>query len=161
MIKSTPKKIVASAESLSSVNTISLSQSPHYMQKECVVISPNSQSKFKTFKTLTLASSSTTNSPSHQNHHILPNQAFNNTNTLHQLPLKTSNSNTSYRTMPSHPSHNKVVNSFDQKPLNLPVNELFKRYELKRQAADLTNVNESIHSSIGTLQSNPVLTKQI
>jgi len=150
MTKSTPKKIVASAESLSSVHTLSQTQSPQNMQKECVVISPNSQSNFKTFKTLTLtSSSSTTNSPSHH-------QAY--TNTLQQSPnspfnKKTANTtSSSYRTMPS---HNKVINSFDQKPLNLPVNELFKRYELKRQAADLnTNINESI-------QSNPKLTKQI
>jgi hypothetical protein len=146
--KSTPKKIVASAESLSSVHTLSQSQSPQNMQKECVVISPNSQTNFKTFKTLTLTSSSTTNSPSHH-------QAY--TNTLQQSPnspynKKTANTTSSYRTMPS---HNKIINSFDQKPLNLPVNELFKRYELKRQAADLnTNINESI-------QSNPKLTKQI
>ena len=68
--------------------------------------------------------------------------------------------------MPSHHhnninsnNNNKLSNSFDQKPLNLPVNELFKRYELKRQAADSTAINDSIHASMGSLQSNQIQNK--
>ena len=145
-IKSTPKKIVASAESLSSENTLSQAQS-HNIQKECLVISPNSQqSNFKTFKTLTL--SSATSSPSHQ-------QSLNSPfNKKTSYSPSSNNTSASYRTMPSqHHVSNKLANSFDQKPLNLPVNELFKRYELKRQAADST-ITSDIHSSMNSLQPN-------
>ena len=185
-LKTTPIKIVASAESLSSVNTLSQSVAPlsnqqQQNQKESVVVSPtssrgssstNSQTNFKTFKTLTFAS---TNSPTHQQSCI---QASNSP-CLKKHPVDLSSS---YRTMPSshggiqqhsgtlngRSSHSKVASNFDQKPLNLPVNELFKRYELKRHAADSTTFGNnlvgsmsSIHSSLGSLQFNQYQNSQL
>ena len=146
------------------------------IQKECIVISPtssrassSSQSNFKTFKTVALTSN---NSPNHLVHS--PN------NSPYIKKQHVDYATLSYRTMPSHglqhqsgtlnsrSNHqSKVVNNFDQKPLNLPVNELFKRYELKRHAADstiATNVigsMSSIHSSLGSLQFNQYQNNQM
>lgn len=57
-----------------------------------------------------------------------------------------------YRTMPK------------TQPLNLPVNELFKRYELKRQAQDqssiVNNNSNSSHSSLGSLTNTTPRLKQ-
>jgi hypothetical protein len=55
-----------------------------------------------------------------------------------------------YRTMPSKP----LNNNYDLKPLNLPVNELFKRYELKKQG-EFVNYNLTSTCSNSSLNSIP------
>lgn len=107
------KKLSSSSASSSSPNNETMtSYSPHesLSSKSSTVAGENSN--FKTFKQNN--SSSTTSSP--QTYRTLPK----NVNIYH-------NQNNSTR-----PVLKKSM--LDQKQLNLPVNELFKRYELKRQA---------------------------
>ena len=131
------KKMVASTESLTSYN------SSNSTAKTCTTTSQNSGKKvlhsshgespnnFKTFKA-----------------NYSPDQGK-------QQPIvnRIVCQESSYRTMPLNGFRNvgEAKKSFDQKPLNLPVNELFKRYELKKQAADGT-IDSSVHSSLSSLQ---------
>ncbi len=128
-------KIVASSESLTTINTISNKSSSQLQTQKT---SPNSSTtsnnnnngtmpvngSFKTFKTIC--------SPNHQ---------FNNDSKPPQTPKQQCS------IISKTPTHQKLSN-FDQKPLNLPVNELFKRYELKKSANENSlNSFPSIHSS--------------
>lgn len=132
------KKNVASQESLTSYNsnnstaktsTTSATSTNLPAKIQNLTQSPNS---FRTFKS--------SHSPSTQE-----NTSFN---------------SNSYRTMPSNGYRNlseistPKKQNLDQKPLNLPVNELFKRYELKKHAQDSGGnslTSSSIHSSLSSL----------
>jgi hypothetical protein len=109
-------KIVASEESLTTINTPTESSNQSPQQKV---------ETFKTFKTIC--------SPRH-------NQEV------------ASKINTPTKSTSKTPTHSAKLVNFDQKPLNLPVNELFKRYELKKQSND--NVITSSFSSINSSSLN-------
>ena len=112
-------KIVASAESLTTVNTSTTESSNQSPQQKVET--------FKTFKTIC--------SPKHNQETVIYKA-----NTPTKCSSKT----------PTHSA--KLATNFDQKPLNLPVNELFKRYELKKQSND--NVITSSFSSINSSSLN-------
>ena len=163
------RKMVASTESLSSLNSSNLHKTSTLNDQEN--FSPNHQ-------VLTPASSASQQSSSagssitsqelslRQNHNHKPISSPNNFKTFKAITNSPSPPNTqeySYRTMPVNGYRNLVsesivnsptqtptkINGFDQKPLNLPVNELFRRYELKKQASSgsLASINTSNNST--------------
>jgi hypothetical protein len=120
--------IVASVESLSTISSTSinkmapnLTSSPH----------DSSSKNFQTFK----------NSPKPQ---LRNNQ---NKSSYGTLPYRNNIVNNSNQIAKPVGSTRKVT--LDQKPLNLPVNELFKRYEMKKQAANglLSTSTSSLNNS--------------
>lgn len=143
---------VASSESLSSLS-LNNSNNPTDSQRTSQQSNNSGSNNFKTFKTCLEAGAKSTTTNTYK--HVLNNDD----NAGTQSQGYTS------RTMP----RNVVVHqqNFDQKPLNLPVNELFKRYELKRQAT--CNGGGSMTSSSGgcgslsslNSSSNRVVTTQV
>lgn len=133
------KKMVASTESLTSYNsnnstakTSTTSQNTISNKIPSLQSSPNS---FRTFKAVAYSPAS----------------------------AKSANANNkagSYRTMPHNPMPQQqsatTPKKFDQKPLNLPVNELFKRYELKKNGVVMMDSqgnsvsSSTVHSGDGS-----------
>lgn len=184
------KILVASSESLSSVNTMSNNgaesgvnstsssrESTTSSSSASTTLGRTATNNFKTFK-------HTDCSPKQQTTTIL---LTNSDRMAYKTNVLTAD-HSSYRTMPAHNSYRhesdlllvqktnrtktkvpvggRKMSSVDQKPLNLPVNELFKRYELKRQAtANPPQHNGSVSSgsvsSLNSLQLNPTINKPV
>ena len=160
------KKIVASTESLTSINTSNSSSSEKNSKSSANENNikdqkPQITSNFRTFKTNNLK-----NSPIQFS---TPNHKFYNSNNCQEL-LTQRDATDLYKTMPTkvyrnHPNRqfSQAVNKMnftsncDQKQLNLPVNELYKRYRINvGSSSSLSSIQSSLNSVQFNLNQNAI-----
>ena len=159
--KDNRKCIVASTESLTSINTHSNNSSKIKQSTENTTMSTSSPhesvssksssdssanlNSFKTFKNTQI------NSPHqeikrHLENHTKTNNNNNNNNNNNVIGYRHLDYDKKISVIPKQ-QHQLKKSLLDQKQLNLPVNELFKRYELRRQAASGSlSSSESLNS---------------
>lgn len=158
-LSSNRNKMVASSESLASLNSlITVNKTPAtttnvMANQQTTSLQQSSSRSSATSQDL----NATTTSQRQQTTNELLTMSSGSPNSFRTFKINYSSPNrqqlqqlqqpNSYRTMP-------IKSNFEQKQLNLPVNELFKRYELKMQGASTVSsgsIASSIHSSLSSL----------